>query len=111
MTVSFNLTKHVFLSSVAASTAGTWYPVDWRYSGIQQRSIIGTKAASASDVINIELNIIVTAADNSLLTVITTATSFAGAVTNFSAVIQGPFDQIRVRKEGSSAAATVVGMI
>lgn len=108
---NFTLTPVLFLNNISASAATSWVPVDWRNSGVQQRSIMGTKATSASDVLNVELRTSVTAADNSLISVITTATSFAGSVTTFSAVIQGPFQDIRIRKEGASAAATVVGLV
>ena len=106
--MAITLNTYTFLASVAVSSVSPWFPVDWRYAGIQQRSIMGTKGSSASDVINIELKTSVAVTTDA---VIVTATSFAGSVTVFSAVIQGPFTDIRVRKEGASAAATVVGIV
>jgi hypothetical protein len=108
--MAITLNKHLFLASAAASAASAWYPVDFKSSEVQERSIQGIKGATAGDVLNVELRTDVVQ-DGVTYQVITTATAFTGAVTNFSAVIRGPFEFIRVRKEGASAFATVIGII
>jgi hypothetical protein len=109
--MAITLNKHLFLASAAASAATAWYPVDYKDSEIQERSIQGVKGATSGDVLNVELRTDVTAPDGVTYQVITTATAFTGAVTNFSCVIRGPFEYIRVRKEGASAFATVIGIV
>lgn len=105
------LHKHVFITSVTASTDSAWIPVDWKYHGIQQRAVSGFKVATSADSVDVLLRTTVTAADGLTYSVISTATSWGASVTNFSAVIQGPFEEIKVRKIGSSGAATVIGII
>ena len=109
--MSFTLSPKTFLSSVAASIATEWFLVDFRFQGIQERSIQGTKVSAASDTVHVELRTDGLDSQGATTTVITTATSWAGSVTNFSAVIRGPFQFIRIRKEGAGGAATVVGIV
>lgn len=95
------LNSHTFLSGVSASTATSWYPVDWRLGADQLRSIIGSK--SSTDEVVLELR-------NS--TVISTATAWVSGVTNFQAVIQGPFTDVRIRKVGAGGqGVTVEGLL
>lgn len=98
------LNPHVFLNAVTSAISSSWYPVDWRWGGVQQRSISGTK--TADDIIVLELQTIANG-----VTVIATATTFGSAGTDFSAVVQGPFQMIRVRKVLEHGPATVVGFV
>lgn len=111
------LKTHTFLNDVTASTVTDWYPIDYTTPGENVRGVMGTKVSAAGDSIILELrtldvrigkssNIPVTAGD-----VIVTATTWAGSVTNFSAVIQGAYTHLRIRKTGSDAGATVVGVV
>lgn len=109
--MSITLTPHNFMTSVTASTVGAWVPVDYRFCGIQQRTIVGSRETSASDEVIVEVKIEASAAGGNLITVIATATSWTGAGNTFSAVVQGGYNAIRIRKVGSSAAATVNGLI
>lgn len=97
------INKHTFLDDTSVA-ATDWVPVDYRYAGIQQRSVYGTK--NTADEIVVEVRI-----ETAETSVMTTATSWGSGVTNFGAVLQGPFTDLRVRKVGSSAAATVVGIV
>ena len=114
------ITPHSFLANVTASTVTDWYPIDYRHPGENLRGVVGSKTATSADTILLELRtLVVSAGTNSsnapvvttVADVITTATSWDQTVTTFSAVIQGPFTHVRVRKTGASAAATVVGLV
>ena len=99
------LNPHTFIDNVAVSVASGWYPVDWKWGGVQQRSISGRK--HENDTVILELLTIV-----GDVSVIATATTWGvSGATAFSAVVQGPFQMIRVRKIGTNGGATVVGMV
>lgn len=99
------LNRHTFFDAQTVSAVSPWYPVDFRYAQIEQRSIMGTKTGDADSVV-VEVRIL-----NDTVQVIATATTFAGSAGSFSAVLYGAFDAVRVRKVGSSAAATVLGIV
>lgn len=116
MSVFGKVTPHIFINNVTASFVSPWYPVDSIYGMHNERSISGTKVSAAGSEVVLELRTLVmarnaqgvnvTAAD-----VIATATAWTSAITNFAAVVVGPFTHIRARRVGASAAATVVGMV
>lgn len=102
------LNAKTFLSSVATSTITAWIPLDYTLDvGGTQRTIMGSKVASSAD--SVELHLMIQGDDGTQ--VITTATSWGASVTNFGAVIQGNATHLRINKIGSSAAATVVGIV
>lgn len=110
------LTPHILMN--AETSAGTYgpYPIDFVHEAGTLRSISGTRA-DTNDVIQVLLDTIVPIYGNdgtktSSLTVTVTATSFTSANGGVnSAVLQGPFTQIRLRKIGASGAATFVGIL
>jgi hypothetical protein len=113
--MSISLREYVFLNSVAASTATNWVPVDYRFDGQQQRSIMGTKVAG--DEVYVELKTSANVQDpvtkaQTAVVVIATATVYGTAASGpFSCVLTGPFTDIRIRKVFATGAATVVGVI
>lgn len=97
-----------FLNAVTASTVTTWYPLDYTFDpGGTLRSVMGVKVATSADSVQLHLRTL--SSDGT--EVIATATTWDQTATNFSAVIQGPATHIRINKIGSSAAATVVGIV
>jgi len=102
-----------FLNNQTAATQSSWYPVDSAFAPSQARSIMGNFSTGSSDQVVVEL--LITGLDNSgnAVSVTATATSWAGGAgrSDFSAVLFGPFQQIRVRKVGASAAVNVVGLV
>lgn len=107
--MSFTLTPHTFFAEVSASTASSWYPVDWRSSGQQNRTIMGTK--TSAQTVHLEVKTSVGGANPA--SVITTATSWAGGETIFGAVLVSPVTDVRVilTDVSGSGDATVVGML
>lgn len=106
------LTPHVFINNVTASVASSWYPVEYNHGGMQsERSISGTKVSAANSEVVVEVRTLIMSARSTVADVLSTATSWGGAVTNFSAIIVGPYTHIRARRVGTSAAATVVGVL
>lgn len=102
------LNNYTFLNAVTASTVTPWIPLDYKLDpGGTQRTIMGSKVATSADTVDLQLRILT----DDGVEVITTATSWGASVTNFSAVIQGQATHARINKVGSSAAATVVGII
>jgi len=96
-----------FLNAQAASAASSWYRVDFAYNGGDQRSIMGTRT-DVDSAVAVEVKTSISAT----LSVIATATVYTSANgTNNSAVIQGAFTHIRIRKIGASGAATFVGVV
>lgn len=103
-----------FLNNQTAATQSSWYPVDSAFAPSQARSIMGNFSVSAADQVVVEL--LITAPDSSgnSVSVTATATVWTGSATgrsDFSAVLFGPFQQIRIRKVGASAAVNVVGLV
>lgn len=108
------LKPQVFLAAVSASTNSPWIPVDVNHDGQILRSISGTKVSGNAIQVEVRTSANVQAS-NGLITgysIIATATTWNSAsVGPISAIIQGPFSDIRVRQIGSSGVSTVVGYV
>ena len=91
---------------VSGSSNGNWIRVDSAFGGIQQRSVIGSK--DTANTVEVQLKII-----DGAFEVICTATSWGAGVTNFSAIITGPFHQMRIRNLGGNGTAgtSVIGLV
>ena len=114
----YTLNTQVFLNTTTAVTVSSgWIPVDFKYSGNQNRSIIINRV-SASDAITIlvknahyEHN-----RDNGLNTLIaeTTATATAYGASDPLSIAVGlvpPFTHVKVRKDGTNGGVVAVGVI
>lgn len=95
------LNSHTFLAAVTASSNSAPYPVDYRFSGGQNRYISGTKATE--DTVTVKIS-----SDNNLT--YTTATAFSDGI-EFSCVLVAPCTHIQVIKSGSAGATTVTGIV
>lgn len=111
------LTPHIFINNeTSAGIYGEFRPIDFRFDEERLRSVSGTRA-DVNDAVQILLDTIVPIYANdgtvtSELTVTVTATTFTSANGGVnSAVIQGPFTAIRLRKVGAAGAATFVGIV
>ena len=94
------LSQHTLLDTSSAG-AGTSYPLDWRSTMSQERSV--TVAKNTSDSVAIEVSV-----DNSSWV---QAVNFATGSTSGAAVIAGPWKYIRANKTGTTATATVIGLL
>lgn len=108
------LNPKAFFNNQTAAAQSSWFPVDCNFAASQARSIMGNFSTSAADQVVVELLISATDSSGSIVSVTATATVWTGSATgrsDFSAVLFGPFQQIRVRKVGASAAVNVVGLV
>lgn len=107
--MSTNLRTVTFYNAVVSgSSNGTWASVDWKFGGVQQRTVIGTKDTANTVDIHVRIT------DPSTgLSIISTATSWGAGITSFATVISGPYHDIRVRNLGGNGTAgtSVVGVI
>jgi hypothetical protein len=110
------LKPHIFLNNVSVTATSSWVPIDFKYSGAQNRSISGFRADSNSPVKLLTKTVVknfnrdgveVTATE-----VTATATTWDVSGRNyFSSGIVLPATHVRVIKTNASGAATVVGII
>ena len=103
-----------FLYNQTAATQTNWYLVDYAFATSQTRSIAGNFSVSAADQVVVEMLFQAQDSSGNTVSVTATATVWTGSATgrsDFSAVLFGPFQQIRIRKIGTSAAVTVLGIV
>lgn len=107
------LHNKVFVNiSSAAATASPWIPVDYRANVPQPlRAIYGTRA-NVSDTFQV---LVRTKAFNPVTSatvfVTATATVFGSGPALFSVDLISPFNDVKVVKQGTGGAATVVGIV
>lgn len=105
------LNPHAFFNATTTAESSPWFKVDSNFAAAQTRSVMGRFSTSATDQVAIELLVVATDANGNSVSVTATATVFSGSTSDFSAVLFGPFQQIRARKVGTAAAVTLVGMV
>jgi hypothetical protein len=99
---NISLRAVTFLNAVTAAGPSQAYALDYRYSSIQQRSIL--TACVAGDTINIEVSV---DGGNSWGILAALAGPQATSIT----LVNGPFTNIRVNKVGANGSATVKGVV
>lgn len=112
------LTPMVIIATVTATATSSWLPLDYRYSGAQNRSISGIrtdtncpiKALVKTVVPGYDKNGVLSASLSTEVTA-TVTTWAAGGRGYFSTGIVLPATHVRVIKVNASGAATVVGVI
>ena len=105
---SITLTPKTFLNAQVSATTTPWFPVDYRFDGDGQRTLIGTRV-DINDIIHLDVR---NYDPETGAEAIVTATSWTNTNgTNNGCVINGQWTHMRVRKVGVSGAATFVGVI
>jgi hypothetical protein len=93
--------------SSVTSANSAWIPIDYAFDGGGTlRTVMGSKVATSADAVRLMLRISLGSVN-----VMTTATTWDQNATTFSAVLQGPYTEMQIQKIGSSAAATVMGVV
>jgi hypothetical protein len=110
------LKTHTFLDNITASGATAWIPIDYKYSGTQNRSISGFRADINCPIKLLTKTVIQNFDSNGNKTTTTevTATATVWDVSGrnyFSGALILPATHVQIVKVNSSGAATVVGII
>lgn len=106
------LKPHTFFAETTASVVSSWYPVDYRYSGENLRTVVGVfsgTTATSSDEVILELK--VSAGSDSVISTATAWIASAASTNGFSTVVTGPYTEMRVRKTGTTTGAKVLGVV
>lgn len=110
MSVSFVLTRHVFLNGVTGSAAGltvsTPCPVDYRFSGNQNRAIFITKAAGDQAVVQGSPDF--NASANSTWWNVTAISPGTQVIV---ALADAPYASLRVGVSGAGGPFTAIGLV